>query len=122
MDYKKYMDAKSAEIWEVIVDIIGPENHWPARFVHLFFKDHLINKDRFQMMLFAYVNGLNPLIILDWCDHRRILRDVAARRHMVYVANQLEKELYNRYYSYNVSCARYEYADGRIYMGQNKLH
>jgi len=72
------------------------------------------------MMVFAYVNGLNPLIIMEWCEHRRLLRDVAAQRHMVYVANLLEKGLYNRYFSYNVTCARYEYADGRIY--QTKLH
>lgn len=113
MDYRRYMDAKSAELWSLFVDIVGPEHCWPAWAVQLFFENHLKNKDRFKIMVFSFVNGLNPVLVVDWCEHRRVLRDVAALRHLVYVANQLERGKFNNYFSFNVSWSRYEYADGR---------
>ena len=53
-------------LWLEIIDIIGPIHLWPKDIRQLFWEKHWTNKQRFKIAVFAYINGLNPEVLLDW--------------------------------------------------------
>ena len=58
--------SEISRLWLNIIDIIGPIHLWPKDIRKLFWEKHWTNKQRFKIAVFAYINGLNPEVLLDW--------------------------------------------------------
>ena len=102
-------------MWEDIQDIIGPAREWPYRIRRLFWTRNLNHFQRILVCSFCWVNGLNPLVLMEWMELMNQLRDGAAVRH-VRALFRIFEERHRNYnlYAYNVSQGYYQYIDGRI--------
>ena len=100
--------------WEVIIDIIGDPTKWPKKIFDSYRKIPMNFSDRFKCVVFNYINGLNPLIFLDYCGVRGTLLDAPAHRHITQLSRILEDGVLHRHhwYSFNVHNNRWEYLDG----------
>ena len=69
---------------------------------------------RFKLVLFNYVNGLNPIIFEEFCLRRGTLRDNEALNHIQTIAQICEAgELHRQtWYSFNVANTCWEFLDG----------
>ena len=67
---KKYKPLSSdiVTLWYDITDIIGPLRNWPPLIRNFFFKKNLTHTEILKLSTFTYVNGLNPDMLVDWCD------------------------------------------------------
>lgn len=101
------------EKWMVIQDIIGDAKLWPIRIRRLFWTQNLKHFDRIILAAFVYVNGLNPVIFLEWARLLKLGRDEAAYRHFDNLLRLYEIRNYTLY-AYNVSNNRYEWLDGSV--------
>ena len=65
-------------------------------------------------MLVVYINGLNPIIFIEWASLKGLCRDNSAIDHIRFVLHDLENNQlkYNKYYSYSVMNDRYETVNG----------
>lgn len=108
-DYKTN-DAILGQI-RVIEDIIGV---LPARWFRLLLKKQLNRADRFQIGCFMYVNGLHPGIFFELrqiCGDKQIHPE---KYNTLFSQFNRDPLIRNRYYSYNISNARYEHLNGRV--------
>jgi len=100
--------------FEVICDIIGDKSLWPRSIVQAYESRHMTYGQRFKLVIFNYVNGLNPLIFQDFCIERRTLRDDEALNHIQRISEICEAgNLYRKtWYSFNVANTCWQYLDG----------
>ena len=72
--------------------------------------------ERFLVVIFSYVNGLEPSIVIDFLQMNNCLKDSEAHRHVRNLFAALESGALNnkRYYAYNVYYDRYEYINGEV--------
>ena len=105
-------ESRVTELWNIFEDIVGPYSKWPRNIQRLICSTHLRNCGRFQLLLFAHVNGLDPLLMIAWFRIRHMLKDTAAWLHCIYTVNMLDKGGYQQYHAYNVCWEREEYANG----------
>ena len=100
--------------FELICDIIGPKALWPQSIVQAYESSHMTNGQRFKLVIFNYVNGLNPIIFEEFCIARRTLRDDAALNHIQRISQICEAGILNRrtWYSFNVANTCWQYLDG----------
>lgn len=68
-------------LWSNIQDIVGPAREWPYLIRRLFWTPDLRHFQRILIVTFAFVNGLNPVLCLEWVDVMHLARDRAARNH-----------------------------------------
>ena len=101
-------------MWNTIQDVIGDAKHWPKKIRKLFWTRNLRNFDRFLICLFAYVNGLNPLLLIEWATMKGLCRDNSAISHMKFLLEDLEEkpEKYQQYFAYSIMNDRYERVNG----------
>lgn len=72
------------------------------------------------MATFVYVNGLNPVVFMEWATLRGMCRDGAARRHFtalfrIFDANPSRYNLW----AWNMAMSEYQYLNGRRRYGPN---
>lgn len=103
-----------AERWFTIQDIIGPAKDWPKNIRKLFWTKHVNHWNRLRLSAFVYVNGLNPLIFLEWAHLLNLCRDKAAQEHLIYLFRTYPTKKY-RLYAWSVGNNRYEYLDGTVH-------
>ena len=101
------------ELWRDIQDIVGSASLWPYKIRRLFWTEGVQHFDRILLATFVLVNGLNPVVFLEWADLLNLCRDRAARRHFDALFRYLPHRNYTLY-AYNVTMNRYEYLDGRV--------
>ena len=101
------------ENWMVIQDIIGDAKLWPIKIRSLFWTPCIKHFDRIILAAFVYVNGLNPIIFIEWARLLNLGRDEAGYRHFHNLLNLYEIRNY-RLYAFNVSNNRYEWLDGSV--------
>lgn len=104
-------------LWRDIQDIIGNASLWPIRIRRLFWTQHLRYFQRFLIVIFSYVNGLNPQLLIEWLKIQRGFSNAESERHVRELFIRLEEGKYNNhtrynYYGYNVYNKRYEYVNG----------
>ena len=99
-----------------ILDIIGPVRNWPPEIRNLFFKTNLSHIEVVKICTFANVNGLDPDLLVEWCDNMKIHKNYKARHDMIRLLATFETDphKYKYMYQYNVLWHRYEYLDGTI--------
>jgi hypothetical protein len=68
--------------WTVIQDIVGPAYLWQHTKRRHFWTLNLRHFERIMVSAFVYVNGLNPVIFLEWVDLIGLARDGPAYRHV----------------------------------------
>ena len=74
----KIYEPSSTEIFhmrEHILDIIGPVMNWPPEIRNLFFKTKLTHIELVKISSFANVNGLDPDLLVEWCDKMKLHKD-----------------------------------------------
>ncbi|CAC5359305.1 unnamed protein product [Mytilus coruscus] len=86
------------ELWRDLKDVVWPARSWPYNIRQLFWKKNLKDWKRILLAAFAYVNGLNPEMLLDWAKLMGICRDNSGIRHFT---------AFFRLDAYNVSNNRY---------------
>ena len=108
------MPTLEAELWSDIQDLIGKANLWPIFIRNLFWSKNIKHYSGILICAFVFVNGLNPIVFLQWCDLRGMCRDNSSRNEIVSLLNAFESNpsKYN-YYAYNVHFNRYETLSGR---------
>lgn len=78
------MASRSREIyehWMAIQDIIGPAKEWPFLIRRLFWTRFLRHWQRILICAFVYVNGLDPLLFMEWVTLKGLARDASAFNH-----------------------------------------
>ena len=101
------------ELWMDIQDIIGSASLWPHRIRRLFWKQGVKHFERILLATFVLVNGLNPVVFMEWARLVGLGNDGAAYRHFDALFRLLPDRNYNLY-AYNITTNRYEYIDGRV--------
>ena len=103
------------KLWREIQDVVGSHKSWPACVRVRFWYNHLDHFDRIIVTAFCFVNGLNPLVLLEF------LFLVNKNRHPgeIYEVMTLfrafeENPSKYKYYAFNTSYNRYEYIDGSV--------
>ena len=66
------------DMWEHILDIIGPVRNWPPEIRNLFFKTNLSHIEVVKICTFANVNGLDPDLLVEWCDNMKLHKNYKA--------------------------------------------
>ena len=100
-------------LWMDIQDVIGPARLWPYRIRALFWTRNLNHFQRILIAAFVWVNGLNPVIFMEWAALMHLCRDRIATNHFIALFRLFESVNY-RLYAYNVTMGRYEYLDGQV--------
>ena len=88
------------EKWTDIQEIIGPANKWPVLVRKLFWKGNIQHFDRLLVASFVYVNGLNPVIFLEWARLISLCRDETGYKHF----EELFKFFDYRKYKLGIPC------------------
>lgn len=102
------------ELWRDLQDVVGPARLWPYNIRKLFWKKNLKHWERILLAAFAYVNGLNPEMFLDWVKLMGLCRDNSGIRHFTAFFRLVDSGRMYKLYAYNVTNNRYEYLDGTI--------
>ena len=102
-------------LWTDLQDIIGKANLWPLKIRKLFWTRNVKHFDRLLIAAFAYVNGLNPVVFMEWADLIQMCRDQAARNHFIAIFKLFEEGRNYRLYAYNVTLNQYQYIDGSVH-------
>ena len=122
----KPLGSEIVTMWYDILDIIGPTRNWPPDIRNLFFKTKLTHIERLKLYTFVNVNGLNPDILVDWCDKMNLQKDFKSQHDMIQLLATFETDLdrYKHMYQYNVLWHRYEHLDGTVkyYLPKETLH
>lgn len=110
------MSSRSSRIYRLWMDIqhiVGPANLWPLSIRRLFWTRPLRHWQRILICTFAYVNGLNPEVLIEWVLLLRLLNNESGVRHIQSFFILVERGTNYTLYSLNVSTRRYEWLDGR---------
>ena len=122
----KPLSSDIVTLWYDILDIIGPVRNWPPSIRNLFFKNNLTHTEILKLATFGFVNGLNPDMLVDWCDKMNLHSNKKSRHDMIHllVVFETDPDRYKHMYQYNVLWHRYEFLDGTIkyYLPKDKLH
>ena len=70
-------------MWYDILDIIGPVTNWPPEIRNLFLKTRLTHIEMLKLCTFVNVSGLNPYILVDWCDKMNLHKDFTSQHDMI---------------------------------------
>ena len=108
------MTSKVFILLGTIQEIIGSATLWPRNIRKLFWKKFPTNFDRMLLGSFSWINGLNPVILLEWFDTTGNLRDAAARKNICDFFYYCENNRYYNLYGWNVNNRRYEKLDGTV--------
>lgn len=100
-------------LWREMQDIIGEANLWPRRIRRYFWTKNLKHWERCLVSAFVYINGLNPVVFMEWANLFGLCRDRAAVCHFEALFRLYEAGRNYRLYAWNVSTKRYEYLDGQ---------
>lgn len=101
------------EAWLVLQDLMGSAKKWPKVIRRIFWTKNLKHWNRILLCTFCYVNGLNPVLLIEWVELMGLCRDGSGIRHITALFKLYEKRSY-RLYAYNVAMGRYEYLDGTV--------
>ena len=71
----KPLNNELFNMWEHILDIIGPVMNWPPEIRNLFFQTNLTHVQVVKICTFANVNGLDPDLLVEWCDKMMLHKD-----------------------------------------------
>jgi hypothetical protein len=100
-------------LWTDIQDIVGPGKLWPKKVRKLFWTKNIKHFERLIVSAFVWVNGLNPVVFMEWAEMIGMCRDRAARNHFDALFKLFDNGRIYNLYAYNISLNRYEYLDGR---------
>lgn len=108
------MLSNEYQLWRDIEDQIGPAGAWPRNIRRLFWEKNVVHWQRIILATFVYVNGLNPVVFMEWATLRGMCRDAAARRHFVALFRIFDgnPSRYNLW-AWNMAMSEYQYLDGR---------
>ena len=122
----KPLSSDIVTLWYDIINIIGPLRNWPPLIRNLFFKKNLTHTEILKLSTFTYVNGLNPDMLVEWCDKMDLHSNKKPWHDMIHllVVFETDPDRYKHMYQYNVLWHRYEFLDGTIkyYLPKENLH
>lgn len=82
------MARSSREFYKYLYEILGPSHKYPRAIQKLIYEaPHLKNPDRFKLIVFFMVNGIDPGIFVPWM-YSRFNFDHAAKRHILYIVRK----------------------------------
>lgn len=102
------MSSRSSRIYRLWM-----VNLWPLSIRRLFWTRPLRHWQRILICTFAYVNGLDPEVLIEWVLLLRLLNNESGVRHIQSFFILVERGTNYTLYSWNVSTRRYEWLDGR---------
>lgn len=111
-EIERLRDLKFAEI----EDIVGVSTSWPHFMKALFTSKHLSHWNRVVFSAFAFVNGLNPIIVQEYLivlNNYRPWSEIREIRSLLRAFEHCPRN-YSTTYAFNVSSGKYEYIDGRL--------
>ena len=80
-DTRRRRNLAIYEKWTELQDLLGDAKLWPKKIRRLFWTKNVKHFDRIILSSFVFVNGLNPVIFLEWVELMGLCRDRAARNH-----------------------------------------
>ena len=99
---------------------------WPPKIRDIFFKANLTHVEIVKISTFAYINGLDPDLLVEWCDKMKMHKDYKSWHDMIRLLATFETnpDRYKHMYQYNVFWHRYEFLDGTIkyHLPKDTLH
>lgn len=103
------------QLFHEIQDIIGDFSLWPHNIQTWFI--HGVPQGRGQrlrpiMAAFFWVNGLNPIVVQEWCMLNPTVFSERAVNHLAWLFQSFENGYLKYMYSYNITMGRYEKIDG----------
>ena len=103
-------------LFDDICDIIGPSSEWPEKILKLSWTPNVKHWDKFILLTFVVVNGLNPKIFLEWIDVMHLARDESALNEFKSLLHTFTTKTskWNRAYGYHILNHRYEYLTGEV--------
>ena len=116
MATKDTCKSKNREIyekWVEIQDLIGPASKWPFLIRKLFWQQNIKHFERLLVAAFVYVNGLNPLIFLEWARLNSLCTDENGYKQFEDLFKLFDDRKY-KLYAYHVGNNRYEWLDGTV--------
>ena len=116
------MSSKDYHLWKDIQDIIGPATLWPFQIRKNFWNNKIAHFNQITLCAFSYINGLNPLVLLQWFRLISVTSIGDDReRHIIYLFKSFAEGKYKGLYSWNIYNGRYETIDGPIRMYERKI-
>lgn len=111
------MSLEQYQLYQEIQDIIGPASQWPWN-VHQWFLHGIpqgtgqSHRLRPLFVAFFYVNGLNPIVLNEWCSLDGAAHPMMARTHYTYLYSSFERGHLKYMYAWNVTMGHYQYING----------
>lgn len=109
---------QQAQLFNEIQDIIGSFHLWPNTIQNWFL--HGVPRGRGQRLrpilaVFFLINGLNPIVVIEWC--RLCPNDFTQRaiEHLQYLFNSFEQGYLQYIYGYNVTLGHYQTLNGAFH-------
>lgn len=101
-----------ADLWAHIKDILTPVDMWPKGMRLLFWKEPRY-QDRLTLMCFAWVNGLDPELLIEWFRITGKLYKKDREQHFRSILKVLKTEpLKYKWWAYCLHSRRREFMDG----------
>lgn len=112
------MNRNQLQLFTEIQDIIGAFDLWPHRIQNWFL--HGVPEGRGQRLrpivaAFVWVNGLNPVVFLEWCALNPDIFSLRAIQHFQWLFQSIERGYLGYMYSYSITMGRYEKLDGSFH-------
>jgi len=107
------MPNREYELWKLIQELVGSAELWPYKVRRYFWTKNITHKQRKSICTFSFVNGLDPNILYEWAELKKLCRDAAAWRELHTLMDAFEEDP-NRYRWWNwcVHMHRREYLNG----------
>lgn len=111
------MTPAQKQLFNEIQDIIGPAAEWPRNIMQYFLfgvpqGKGLGHKLRPQVACFFWINGLNPLVFLEWCALCPLAHPYHAQLHYKWLFDSFDRGYMAYRYAWNVALGHYQNMNG----------
>lgn len=111
-------------LWCDLQDIIGNASLWPHAIRLFFWTRDLNHWNRVRVATFAYINGLNPDVLLEWGELVGMWGGPfsASHRHVKRLLNYFQAGVQYKLWAYNVALGEYQWLNGtrKLYNGKQR--
>lgn len=111
------MSSEQKQLYSEIQDIIGPAHLWP-RDIHKWFLfgvpqgEGISRRLRPIVAAFFWINGLNPLVFIEWCKMSPLCHPRKAQDHYMWLFDSFDRGYQTYRYAWNVTLGHYQNMDG----------
>lgn len=111
-----------AEALKHVLETVGPLEILPSYIRELFKTQDLTYSKRFSLVLFAFANGVDPVLLYQFCQHKGVFRPGKEQRlkEMESIWRDCIAGKHDNKYTYSVSDRFWIFINGRPHYQKNK--